>query len=130
MLPLALLLTRRLQLVELGDETADALGARSNNTRTLAILVAIGLSTAAVAVCGPVAFVALTGPQIAKRLTRAPGAGLVAAAVTGACVMVLADVCVQQLPFPVQLPVGILTAAVGGVYLGYLLLLEWKKGTV
>ena len=51
-------------------------------------------------------------------------------ALTGAFLLAFADLLTQQSPFPVQLPVGILTAALGGIYLGWLLLGEWKKGTV
>ncbi|AMM22459.1 ferrichrome ABC transporter permease [Frondihabitans sp. PAMC 28766] len=130
LVPCAVLLARRLDLVEMGDEIADALGARTGLTRTLVVLIALGLATAAVAAAGPISFVALTAPQVAKRLARAPGAGLILSAVVGACMMVLSDYVVQLGLFGVQLPVGLLTACVGGVYLGYLLVREWKKGTV
>ncbi|MGO4692560.1 FecCD family ABC transporter permease [Glaciibacter sp. 2TAF33] len=130
LVPCALVLSRRLQLVEMGDEQADALGARTANTRLLAILVAIGLATAAVTVSGPIAFIALVAPQIAKRLSRTPGPAVLLAALMGAFLLTLADLLAQQLPFDVQLPVGILTATLGGLYLGYLLITEWKKGTV
>lgn len=128
--PLALLLSGRLQLMEMGDEQADALGARSSATRLAAILVAIGLATAAVSVAGPIAFVALTAPQIARRVVRRPGPQVVLSALMGAFLLSLADLVTQQSPFGVQLPVGIVTAAIGGVYLGYLLVAEWKRGTV
>lgn len=130
LVPCALALSRRLDLVEMGDELADGLGGRSNLTRNLVILIAIGLAAASVAAAGPISFVALTAPQVARRLARAPGAGILLAALAGACIMTLADLLAQQSPFGVQLPVGILTAVVGGIYLGSLLLREWKKGTV
>lgn len=130
LLPCALILSRRLQLVEMGDEQADALGARSGATRLLAILIGIGLATAAVSVAGPIAFIALTAPQIARRLSRMPGPGVLLSALMGAFLLALADLVTQQAPFDVQLPVGILTAAIGGIYLGYLLIAEWKKGTL
>jgi iron complex transport system permease protein len=130
LVPCALLLSRRLQLMEMGDDQADALGARSGATRLTAILIGIGLAAAAVSVAGPIAFIALTAPQIAKRLTRTSGPGILLSALMGAFLLVLADVLTQQAPFDVQLPVGILTAALGGIYLGYLLVTEWKKGTV
>jgi iron complex transport system permease protein len=130
LVPCALVLGRRLDLIEMGDELADSLGARSDLTRNLVILVAIGLATASVAAAGPISFVALTAPQVARRLARAPGAGILLSALMGAVIMTGADLLVQQSPFGVQLPVGLLTAVVGGVYLGYLLLREWKKGTV
>jgi iron complex transport system permease protein len=128
--PFALALSRPLQLIEMGDEQADALGARSGRIRLFAILVSIGLATAAVNVVGPIGFIALTAPQIARRLTRAAGPNVVVSALTGAFLLCLADVLTQQSPFPVQLPVGVLTALIGGLYLGFLLLGQWKKGTL
>ena len=128
--PVALLLSPRLQLMEMGDEQADALGARSGSTRLAAILVAIGLATAAVSVAGPIAFVALTAPQIARRIVRRPGPQVMLSGLMGAFLLALADLLVQQEPFDVQLPVGIVTAAIGGVYLGYLLVADWRRGTV
>lgn len=130
LLPCALALTLRLQLMEMGDAQADALGARSGTTRLLAILVAIVLATAAVTAAGPIAFVALTAPQIARRLARTPGPHIMLSALMGAFLLTLADLLTQQSPLDVKLPVGIVTAAIGGIYLGYLLITEWKKGTV
>ncbi|ROQ41326.1 iron complex transport system permease protein [Frondihabitans sp. PhB188] len=130
LVPCALLLSRRLDLVEMGDELADSLGGRTTLTRSLVVLVAIGLATGAVSATGPIAFVALTAPQVARRLAKAPGAGILLSGLMGAVIMTAADLLVQQSPFGVQLPVGLLTALVGGVYLGYLLVREWKKGTV
>ena len=130
LLPCALLLSRRLQLMEMGDDQADSLGARSGQTRLLAVLVAIGLATAAVSVAGPIAFIALTAPQIARRLSRSAGPNVALSALMGAFLLTFADLLAQQLPFEVQLPVGVLTAILGGIYLGYLLVAQWKKGTV
>ncbi|MFC5929118.1 ferrichrome ABC transporter permease [Cryobacterium melibiosiphilum] len=128
--PFALALSRRLQLVEMGDDQADALGAGSSRTRLFSVLVSIGLATAAVNVVGPIGFIALTAPQIARRLTRAAGPNVVMSALTGALLLCLADLLTQQSPLPVQLPVGVLTALIGGLYLGYLLLGQWKKGSL
>ncbi|WP_066586640.1 FecCD family ABC transporter permease [Cellulomonas timonensis] len=130
LIPTALLLTRRLQLVEMGDDAAIGLGVDPTRTRNLAVGVAVLLTSAAVTVSGPVAFVALTAPQIARRLTRSSGPGMVAAACTGATVLVVADLLAQRLPFGVQYPVGVVTAALGGVYLAILLIREWRRGAV
>jgi iron complex transport system permease protein len=135
LLPAALALSGRLQVVEMGDDAATGLGgagARGGGappaaTRRWAILVGVALTAAAVSVAGPVAFVALTAPQIARRLTRSTGPGMVAAACTGAVVLVAADLLAQHAPWGVQYPVGVLTAALGGVYLAVLLLREWRK---
>ncbi|MBD3781234.1 MAG: iron chelate uptake ABC transporter family permease subunit [Micrococcales bacterium] len=129
LLPCALALTRRLQLVEMGDDAATALGVDPGRTRGLAIAVGVALTAAAVSVCGPVSFIALTAPQIARRLTRSTGPGMVAAACTGAALLVAADLLAQHAPWGVQYPVGVLTALLGGSYLAYLLVREWRKGT-
>lgn len=114
----------------MGDEIAGGLGAEPRTTKTLAVLLSIVLSAGAVSVAGPISFVALTAPQIAKRLTRGSGPHLMLSALIGALLLVLADLCAQQLPLFENLPVGIYTMAIGGVYLGYLLLREWRKGVL
>ncbi|HEY0215967.1 MAG TPA: iron chelate uptake ABC transporter family permease subunit [Cellulomonas sp.] len=129
LLPAAFALTGRLQVLEMGDDSAVGLGVSPAWTRRLAIGVGVALTAAAVSVAGPVAFVALTAPQIARRLTRSTGPGMVAAACTGAAVLVTADLLAQHAPWGVQYPVGVLTAALGGVYLAFLLVREWRKGT-
>jgi len=126
--PIAIALSRRLSLIELGDEFAEALGVGVARTRTLALLAAIACAAVAVGAVGPIAFVALSAPQIAKRIARSSGASVVISALTGAAIIALGDLVVQQLP--VTLPVGVLTAFIGAVYLGFVLAGEWKKGTV
>ncbi|HET7303709.1 MAG TPA: iron chelate uptake ABC transporter family permease subunit [Segeticoccus sp.] len=130
LLPVALALTRRVELLELGDDLAEALGASTRHTRWWAVVVAVALATVAVAVSGPIAFVALTAPQVAKRLARSPGMHLLLSALTGALLLCLADLLVQQAPVVTDLPVGVVTAGLGGGYLGWLLVREWKKGTL
>ncbi|MFF7847630.1 iron chelate uptake ABC transporter family permease subunit [Streptomyces sp. SID5770] len=126
-LPLAALLARPLSIGEMGDDLSTGLGARPGRTATAAVALSIVLSAGAVSVAGPIAFVSLTAPQIAKRVTRSGGPQLVMSALLGALLLVLADLAAQQLPFFDDLPVGLYTMAVGGVYLGYLLLREWKR---
>lgn len=125
--PLLALLAHDLRMMDLGDQLADALGARAVRTRTWAILLSVLLAAAGVAVAGPIAFVALSAPHIARRMVGSPGPHLVLSALVGALIMVLADFAVQHVG-PVQdLPVGVITAGFGGVYLGYLLITAWKK---
>ncbi|WP_433345958.1 FecCD family ABC transporter permease [Microtetraspora malaysiensis] len=126
--PLVALIAGRLDIGEMGDELAGALGAGPRSTRAWAVTLSIVLSAGAVSVAGPVAFISLTAPQIAKRVTGRPGPQLTPAALVGALLLVLADLAAQQLPFPVNLPVGIYTLAIGGAYLGFLLVREWRKG--
>ncbi|RJL34559.1 FecCD family ABC transporter permease [Bailinhaonella thermotolerans] len=126
LLPAAFLLARPLGLLELGDDTANGLGLPVERTRLALVAVAVALSGVSVASAGPILFVALAAPQLAKRLTRAPGPGVVPAAFMGALLLVTADFAAQRLPTPGQLPVGVLTGSLGGLYLGWLMAREWR----
>ncbi len=125
--PFAALLARPLSIGEMGDDTSTGLGARPARTATAAIALSIMLSAGAVSVAGPIAFISLTAPQIAKRVTRSGGPHLVMSTLLGALLLVLADLTAQQLPLFDDLPVGLYTMAVGGGYLGYLLIREWHR---
>ncbi|MEV4709248.1 iron chelate uptake ABC transporter family permease subunit [Actinoplanes sp. NPDC049316] len=127
--PPLLLLGRRLRMLEMGDEPARSLGVRVHRSRLILVLLAVAICAVATATSGPVAFVALAAPQIARRLTGSAAPPLVPAAVTGALIMVLSDFVAQRLLAPAQLPVGVVTGAVGGVYLAWLLSVQWRKGS-
>lgn len=129
LVPPLLLLARRLRMLEMGDESAHALGVDVGRSRLLLVFLAVAVCAVATATTGPVAFVALAAPQITRRLTGAPGLQLVPSMVTGALLMVLSDLVAQRLLAPAQLPVGVVTGAVGGVYLAWLLSVQWRKGT-
>ncbi|WP_062214817.1 iron chelate uptake ABC transporter family permease subunit [Streptomyces sp. NBRC 109706] len=128
LVPLTWLLARRLDIGEMGDELAAALGGEPKRTRAQAVVLSVLLSAGAISVAGPVSFIALTAPQIVRRLTGAWGAHLTLSALMGALLLVSADLAAQQLPLEDRLPVGVYTMAIGGIYLGYLLTREWRKG--
>ncbi|GAA5153204.1 MULTISPECIES: FecCD family ABC transporter permease [Amycolatopsis] len=119
--PLLLAGTRRLNILEMGDDSAAALGVRVERSRLYLIVVGTAACAVATAVAGPIAFVSLTAPQLAKRLTRAPGAGVLPAAWLGGFLVLAADFVAQRVAGSGTLPVGVATAALGGVYLGWLL---------
>jgi iron complex transport system permease protein len=127
LVPVALALGRPLKMLELGDDTATALGVRVERTRLWLALVGVGLTALATAAAGPIAFVALAAPQIARRLTRSSGPGLISAALMGALIMQVSDLAAQRLLAPKQLPVGVMTGAIGGLYLAWLLAHEWRS---
>ncbi|MFD3686236.1 FecCD family ABC transporter permease [Nocardiopsis sp. NPDC058631] len=129
-LPFVVALAGPVTVNEMGDEMADSLGASASRTRIGAVVLSVVLSAAAVSVAGPIAFVSLTAPQIARRLSGAPGPNLALSALVGALLLVAADLAVQQSPVGDGLPVGIFTMGLGGVYLGYLLVREWRKGVL
>jgi iron complex transport system permease protein len=126
LLPAAALLARRLRMLELGDDLARALGVPVERSRLALIFVAVALAAVATASAGPIVFVALAAPQIARRLTRASGRGVACAALMGAALLLGADVAGERVFGPTQLPVGVLTGAGGGLYLIWLLRREWR----
>lgn len=125
LLPVTVALGRKLDLLEMGDDTARALGVNVESTRLLLVLLAVALCAVATASAGPIAFVALTAPQLSRRLTNATGAGLVCAGLMGALLLLAADLLAQSMS-TFDMPVGVLTGALGGVYLAWLLSREWK----
>lgn len=127
-LPAALAVSRDVSLLEMGDDAASGIGVDANRTRTVAVILSVLAAGAAVAATGPIAFVALTAPQIARRLAGTSDVSVVPAALTGALILALADLAAQQAPIVAGLPVGVLTLGVGGIYLGYLLVRQHSKG--
>lgn len=121
-LPLLLWAARALRTSALDDDTARALGARPAARRLAVGALGVVLAAAATAQVGAVDFVALVAPQVARRLSRAERPPLAASALAGAALVVLADLAARMLLAPTQLPVGVLTAGIGGPYLVYLLI--------
>ncbi|NEB78632.1 iron chelate uptake ABC transporter family permease subunit [Streptomyces sp. SID14478] len=121
---------RPLRMLEMGDDSAGALGIRVERTRLLLLVSSVLLMAAATAAAGPVAFVALTAPQIARRLTKSPGPNLMASTWLGATLLIVADLVSQRMFGADQLPVGVVTGVVGGVYLLWLLVTERKAGRI
>jgi iron complex transport system permease protein len=119
---------RPLSMMALGDDVCLAAGVRVQRARTACVVVAVCLVSVATAATGPLAFVALAAPQVARRLAGTPAPGLAGSALTGALVVLASDVVAQRLLAPDELAVGVVTGAVGGVYLVALLVSEWRKG--
>lgn len=115
-----------LRQLELGDDAAQATGVRAEPTRLGIMVVGVALTATVTAAAGPIGFVALAAPQIARRLTRSPGVTLAPAASMGALLLVTADVAAQH-ALPMTLPVGVVTVIVGGGYLIWLLIHEIRR---
>ncbi|REK91073.1 hypothetical protein DY245_06665 [Streptomyces inhibens] len=130
LVPVVLLYGRPLRMLEMGDDAAYALGVRVDRVRLVALMAAVVLVASATAAAGPISFVALTAPQLARRLTRSPGPNLLPAALMGAVLLVAADWSSQRLFGADQLPVGVLTGVLGGGYLLWLLATERKAGRI
>ncbi|WP_079132080.1 FecCD family ABC transporter permease [Streptomyces nanshensis] len=125
LLPVVLAHARRLALLEMGDDAAAALGVAPERTRLVLLAAGTGLTAMSVAAAGPIPFISLAAPQLARRLTRSSGPNILPAAWMGALLAALADWAAQRLPGIV--PVGVVTGVTGGLYLAWLLLLQRRS---
>lgn len=121
LVPAALILTHLLGGLRFDDDTARGLGIRVDGARTGLLLVSVGLASVATAAAGPIAFVALVSPQIARRICRSAGPPPAVSMVFGAALTVTADLIARTVLGGVELPVGIVTAVLGAPYLLFLL---------
>jgi iron complex transport system permease protein len=123
---LALGLAGRLGVLSLGDEAAAALGIRVKRLRLAALACAAACAAAVVSFAGLLGFVGLIVPHVARRLVwENPRRMLPVAALSGACLLVLADLLGRVLVAPSELPVGILMSLIGAPY--FLILLAGRN---
>ncbi|PYE82328.1 FecCD family ABC transporter permease [Pseudoroseicyclus aestuarii] len=128
--PAALACGPGLARLALGEEAAASLGTRCGALRLAGVLLSVLLSGVGVAVAGPVAFVAFVAGPLGRRIADTAGPGLLPAALTGACLLVAADLAGRLLMAPIQLPAGIFTAVFGAPYLLWLLATQIRKGAL
>ena len=120
---LALLLSKELDVLNLGDEIALSLGSRVEWQRGLLLLISVALAGASVATTGAISFVGLMSPHLARQLVGASHQELIPiAALMGGILVVIADLLGRLIFAPLELPCGIITAAVGAPYFIYLLI--------
>lgn len=124
---LLILLGRQLKILELGEQSAITLGLRTDRTRLCMILCAVFLTACATAVTGPIAFVAFLSGPIATRLAGAGNSNILPAGLTGASLVLLADL-IGQFALNTRFPVGIVTGILGAPYLLYLLIQMNRSG--
>nr|WP_246098183.1 iron chelate uptake ABC transporter family permease subunit [Rhodococcus spelaei] len=123
---LALVSSFTLGALRLGDDNARALGVRLQSGQGVLLLAAVALAGIATAAVGPIGFVALAAPQVAMRILRTPGPPILASGLVGAVLVLGSDV-IGRTVLPVELPVGIVTSALGGPFLIYLLVRNNRK---
>ena len=120
---IVLYLTHELNLVTTGDELAAARGVEVNQTKVILFFVSSLMVGAVVAVCGPIGFVGLMAPHICRLLIGADHRWLTPATMLfGGAFLVLCDTLARTIIAPTELPVGILTALLGGPFFLWLLL--------
>jgi iron complex transport system permease protein len=119
--PAAIGLMWTLRIVQLGDDAARSVGLPLERTRLALIVAGCGLAAVAVAVAGPIGFIALMMPHIARMLAGPlSGSVMLFTALVGSLIVLAADTVGQHF-LPVTLPVGVVTAAVGAPYFLFLL---------
>ncbi|GAB2827774.1 iron chelate uptake ABC transporter family permease subunit [Actinocorallia aurea] len=128
LVPLALAGSAALAVSHLGDDIASGVGLPVQWHRLAVIMLTVLLTAAAVAACGPIAFVAFVAPQIAVRAAGATRPPLLLSGLVGACLVLLADTFTRAV-LPWDIPVGIVTTAIGAPYLIWLLLRNRKETT-
>lgn len=129
-LPLLVILVRGLDGLELGDDTAHALGTRVEQTRLGLMITGVALAAFATAAVGPVGFVAFVSGPIARRLMGGAGRGIPQAGLVGALVMLVSDLLAQHALPNMQLPTGVVTGGFGALFLLWLLVVSGRSGRV
>ncbi|NVD43344.1 iron chelate uptake ABC transporter family permease subunit [Ensifer sp. HO-A22] len=119
-------LSRPLRQLELGDDAARTSGINATRLRLMLMILGVALTALATAAAGPISFISLAAPQIARRVTRKAGVDLIPSALMGALLLAVAD-WVAQHAFGVQLPVGVMTVSIGGFYFLWLLIREARR---
>lgn len=116
-------LARKLNLLQLGDEDAHYLGVNVRQTQRILLLLSALLVGASVAVCGIIGFIGLVIPHLLRMQIGADHRWLLpGSALGGACLLLLADTLARTLVAPAEMPVGLLTALLGGPYFLWLIL--------
>lgn len=122
LIPLTLYKAQTLNIMNLGDATATGLGVHVFSQRNLLLLTAVALAGASVAVSGGIGFLGLIGPHLGRRLVGPNHRVLLPVSfLIGSILLVLADIVARQLIPPLEIPVGIVVAAIGAPYFLYLL---------
>ena len=120
-IPALVAAARWLPITQLGPETASGLGVRSERVRWVIVGVAVLLTAATCAFVGPIGFIALCAPAIARPLLGHGAVGVATSGALGAVLLLVADLLAQFSIPGLSMPVGVVTGAVGAVFLLWLL---------
>lgn len=126
-LPIILIFSKSLSILELGEETAKSLGVNTNIVRLILIICSVILVAVATGTTGPIAFVAFLSGPISKRLVGNGKSSVLASALFGIVLVLSADL-IGQFAFDTRFPVGVITGILGAPYLIFLLIRMNKKG--
>ncbi|WP_145513580.1 Fe(3+) dicitrate ABC transporter permease subunit FecD [Yersinia massiliensis] len=123
LLPLSFGLCRSLDVMALGEVSAATLGTSVRWVVSLSLLLAVALAAVSVAICGPISFIGLVAPHLARRLVGGRHRWMLPASMLiGSLILLLSDLLARTLAPPLELPAGILTAVIGAPYFFWLLM--------
>jgi len=123
-----ILLAPALRSMELGDDMAVSHGTRVGGARAALLVAGVATTALVTAAAGPIGFIALAAPQLARRLTRSPGVSVLAAAAMGSALLSAAHLLSHVLAIVFRpVPVGLITVCIGGIYLIVLLIRESRS---
>jgi iron complex transport system permease protein len=127
LLSVLLLFRQGMRILEMGDDSACSLGVSVEMTRLVLLAVGVGLTAVSTSVAGPISFVALMAPQLARRLLQTQQYHLRSSALMGAVLLLGCDLIAQFVFAPYRLPVGVVIVSVGGLYLLMILMKEARR---
>lgn len=117
-----------LRTLELGDDAAITQGLGVGRTRLALIITGVATTALVTAAAGPISFIALAAPQLARRLTGTPGVSLLSAAAMGSAMLAGAHLVSLLISHVYRtIPVGLFTVCLGGLYLLWLLVRESRQ---
>ncbi|MEO1519981.1 MAG: iron ABC transporter permease [Cyanobacteria bacterium J06633_2] len=125
--PIALIMARDLNILNLGDEIARGAGTSLEWRRGILLGSSVALAGASVATAGTIGFVGFIAPHIARRLVGPSHEGLLlTSALTGGLLVTVADLIGRSLFAPIELPCGLITSVIGAPYFLYLMIRQRK----
>lgn len=127
--PIIIASGKRLELLDLGEQTATSLGVHTDKTRIVLLMSSVIILALATATTGPIAFVAFLSGPIANRLVGIGFSNIIPSGLVG-IILVLASDLVGQFAFVARYPVGVITGILGAPYLIYLLYRMNRKGNL
>lgn len=125
--PLAIVIARQLRMLEMGDAIAAQLGINVRKLSLYVLIVAVLLSSAATAACGPIAFIALAAPKIFQAIHKSTSVAVIGSGLTGGNLLLAADIFTLNKPFSWVLPIGQVTGILGGIYLLWIMVFASRK---
>jgi len=115
-------MTKRISLLSLGSDEAHSLGINPERSGFILLMISCLITGVIVSLCGIIAFAGLVVPHIVRLITGPDYKKLMQASIlTGAILMVCADLLARSLMAPSEIPIGVLTSLLGGPFFLYLL---------